>query len=214
MTHPRDIGFTAAALPEFGPILKSWLELQVRYRRLSGQDDVTWIYGERASLSILAAAAWHSGGIALEEFSTDKKPIVKGSELPIDTSAHGRCDLFISIRGRDFLIEAKPSWPSLRGEAKARVAKTLGVATADARRTSTYSGARRLAAVLVAPHLPRAHAADSTRLVRQFVTDLESFPGCAAAWFFPSATRQFSLVNDGKSYPGAAVLIKALRRAS
>jgi hypothetical protein len=204
-------GFKSGAIPHLRPVLQAWLDLQQRYVARSQYSDAAWIYGERASLSMLAAAAWAAGGIALEEFSTDKKRSSEGSSVPVDTSAYGRCDLYIRMKSREYLIEAKPSWPALRGDARSRVAKALSAATKDVKRNSTYKGARRLGAVLIAPHVTTEYVEDSSRLVRTFVEDLQSIERCVAAWFFPRATRRFEVTGDGRSYPGAAVLIRPLR---
>lgn len=208
------IGFAAGPLPTFGPIFARWLHLQQRYLDRCELCDATWIYNERASLSVLAASAWGAGGIALEEFSAEKRAASRrGSKASVNTNAYGRCDLFVSIRNQDFLIEAKPSWPSLRSEAKLRISEALSAAVRDVRRNSAYRGAKRLGAVLIAPHVPRSDVKNSGALVEAFLQDLASMEGCAAAWFFPKSTRTFLVTTDGNSYPGAAILMKPLRRA-
>lgn len=209
MRHP-ETGIQVGPVPALKPMLKSWLSLQRNYLRALASADVTWIYGERASLSVLAAAAWHCGGVALEEFSTDKKSVTEGSELPVDTSAYGRCDLFLKVNKQEFLIEAKPCWPGLRGRARTPLKTALRNATDDARRTSTYRGARRLGAVFIAPHVPKSFVCDSNVLVQRFLADLHTFSDCTIAWYFPRSARQFIAV-DGRCYPGAAILLKPLR---
>lgn len=205
-------GFRTTAIPEFRPILENWLLLQDRYLRRWSSQDVAWIYGERASLSVLAAAAWQAGGIALEEFSTEKKRSHSGSAIPVETGAQGRCDLYVNIRGQDFLIEAKPSWPALRGDVASKISDALAFATKEVRRNSTYAGAMRLAAVLIGPHMPRSYIGNSAQLIDGFVTALSSFTHCATAWFFPQSARSFSVGTDRKLYPGAALVIKPLRK--
>jgi hypothetical protein len=44
----------------------------------SWRGDLPWWYNERASISVLAGAAWGTGGLAFEEYSEDKKARMKG----------------------------------------------------------------------------------------------------------------------------------------
>jgi hypothetical protein len=207
-------GFVSGPLPEFRPVFKCWLQLHQRYIKSWRYADVPRVYGERSSLSLLAAAAWQCGGIALEEFSAAKKPRATNADIPVKTDSYGRCDLFISVKGRDFLMEAKRCWPSLDGDVTTRVSKALLKATKDVRRNDTYVGAHRLGVVLIGPHSRRDSGADIDFAIGEFVQSLAQMKGCASAWFFPPSTRSFAVTDDKRLYPGAAVVVKPLRRRS
>lgn len=60
--------------------------------------DVPWWYNVRASVGLLAAAVWKTGGYAFEEYSTKKKSKV------------GRVDLEFGTGNEAFIVEAKQCW--------------------------------------------------------------------------------------------------------
>jgi len=64
-----------------------------------GDEYYSWSYGERASIGFLAAAAWQSGAVALEEWGTHKYKSKK--------RCRGRCDLYIFHKNQEFYVEAK-----------------------------------------------------------------------------------------------------------
>ncbi len=68
--------------------------------------DNPWWYNERASISVLSAAAWQlKDGVALEEFGTSKKAHVKAADLK-----NGRCDLYVGVGDEMYVFEAKQVW--------------------------------------------------------------------------------------------------------
>ena len=75
-------------------VIKNWFGVIDDYIKYFGGNDVPYWYNERASISTLAAAAWKSGGIALEEYSMQKGD--EGNPRP------GKCDIFIGINKRHF----------------------------------------------------------------------------------------------------------------
>lgn len=207
----RNKGFKVGPLPKLRSLWASWLKVQEKYGRELQWRDATWLYNERASLSALAAAAWDAGGIALEEFSTDKVSLGRRSRRPTHGSVRGRCDLYVSLHGREFLIEAKLVWPSLRGTTiRSRLQSAMTAALGDVKRNTTYYGLQRLGVVLIAPTMPERYTGDADALVARFVDTLCAVERCAAAWIFPQPARTaFKL--EGKFYPGAAILMKPLR---
>ncbi|SFU97333.1 hypothetical protein SAMN05216350_11044 [Polaromonas sp. YR568] len=97
------------------PVLTKWGEMVARFCDHDPSDACYW-YNERASLSVLAAAAWAtSGWIALEEFSTNKTGDVTDPDTGKITHRSGRCDLYIASRNgkAQFAIEAKQAWQPL-----------------------------------------------------------------------------------------------------
>lgn len=100
-------GYERGPLPELEPLLRTWVRLQRKYCTAWEWDDVSWYYNERASLSLFAAAVWMSGGVALEEYSTEKyhTPLRSRRLRPY----MGRSDLGFRHSRRDFIAEAKPA---------------------------------------------------------------------------------------------------------
>ena len=68
-------------------------------------DDAPYWYNERANVSFLAGAIWRCGGMALEEYSSDK--IWAAEDYP------GRTDLWFQYDGKEYVAEAKIAWITL-----------------------------------------------------------------------------------------------------
>ena len=90
-------GVRCTALPIFKPLLKKWVTTNIDVVR-HWQGDLAWWYGERASISVLAGAAWRIGGFAFEEYREDKK------------TGPGRVDLYLKVGRQQFIAEAKYCW--------------------------------------------------------------------------------------------------------
>ena len=65
-------GVRCTSLSIFRPLLKEWIATNTDMAHY-WQGDLPWWYGERASTSVLAGAAWRIGGLAFEEYREDKK---------------------------------------------------------------------------------------------------------------------------------------------
>jgi hypothetical protein len=84
------------------PLLESWLRLTEKYatqhgpkKSNPGSGDASWWYTERASIGILASAAWQiKGWTALEEYSTNK--IELGKVCTTTAAARVGCQEFIA----------------------------------------------------------------------------------------------------------------------
>jgi hypothetical protein len=79
----------------------AWRDRLHHYRAVS-KGDIGWDYLERSQVGFLAAAAWHIGGAAIEEYPIEKKD-------PADRRRKydGRADLWLGFGGRGFALEAK-----------------------------------------------------------------------------------------------------------
>lgn len=107
----RGVGVPDEALDRSGklqklePLLWSFVETVETYCRETAQPPY-W-FNERASVSLMAAAAWRIGWIAIEEYVT-RKVLAERSDVNSPTDRHGRCDLFArSPAGTRFAFEAK-----------------------------------------------------------------------------------------------------------
>lgn len=90
-------------------VFERWLVINKEYieRYKSSTDseytDCLYWYNERANVGALASAAWLSGGVALEEYSSDKEDEKSGQ-------FQGRRDLYFDYDGHCILCEAKIKW--------------------------------------------------------------------------------------------------------
>jgi len=65
-----------ANVPEPGTwqrLLFHWCAVLNRYFEWEGEDDLPHWHNERAQIGFLAAAVWRMGGVALEEYCTDRE---------------------------------------------------------------------------------------------------------------------------------------------
>lgn len=90
LTQATVTGYKGKEKAELEGVLSRWLKLVNQYSlQHSDSGDECYWYNERATLGVLAAAAWQKKGwCALEEFSNDKHR-KSGDQSP------GRCDLYM-----------------------------------------------------------------------------------------------------------------------
>jgi len=93
-------------LPGWSRLLDQW-EGIVAHNAWKGTSDCAWWYGERASVSQLAGAAWKlRPSWAIQEYAG-----TRGAE-----SQHGRIDLAMEAGPLRSVVEAKQIWPRLGSE--------------------------------------------------------------------------------------------------
>ena len=127
-THKR-------AFDLLSPVLGEWHTAITNFcTRIS---EPPYYYNERANISLLAAGAWKSGCIALEEYGTNKRSISDNS------SRNGRCDLWIRLQaGYEFQIEAKQKWlhaGSTSPNIRKRIKEGMAEANEEANRNTECS---------------------------------------------------------------------------
>ena len=84
-------------------LIKNWIWAMVKYIKLCKKDIPYW-WDENSNTGFLAAAAWKTGAVALEQYSVHRRGGSKG---------HG--DLWVTFSGKDgfdFSAEAKIIWNS------------------------------------------------------------------------------------------------------
>ena len=119
------------------PLIDCWFRALKRYVDNCAEDDAPYWHTERASISILAGAAWLSGASALEEYHTEK--------TYSDGTKRGRGDLYILWPNDDCIVEAKVCWyPGQRG-----LAEQITSAMRDAR--ANNEGEAAYACIFVVP---------------------------------------------------------------
>jgi len=186
-------------------ILWEWVAIQERSIRMWKGKDALWWYNERVSVGGFAGAIWRSGGIVLEEYSTDKLD-ADGAASKTAKSVVGRGDMDFVLGGRQFTMEAKQCWSRVRIK---RVKDALAQAERDVARCRRSNKYIRLAVVFAPLSLMgrsiESDIADWTRQAR----DLKD---CARAWVFPGSGRNldYRWGDNHRFYPGVGVFVKRI----
>lgn len=231
---------TSSEVSHLKPLLESWLLLTEKYatqhgpkKSNPGSGDASWWYTERASVGILASAAWQiKGWTALEEYSTNK---IEPGKKDVGTAARikrGRCDLQISSNKSLYAFEAKQK-AVLLGKTTANIAaqvtKTLGIlesANRDARKLDKSEADIRFSLAFIAPMINARSVdilADDEKLeevenrVAEFLSQLTpciSKKGLAFAYIFPKSSRDLLSPNKKFIYPGVVMIIKKIGRGN
>ena len=92
-------GSCGTGLPK--SLLEGWRDAQDMYARRV--EEAPWAFNERASISFLAAGCWLKGGVAIEEYSTEKAR----TDRRYSSNRNGRCDLYLRIGKAEINCEAK-----------------------------------------------------------------------------------------------------------
>lgn len=192
-------------------VLTEWQKWNSRIASKWLNKDVPWWYNERASLSVFVGAIWNSGHFAFEEFSDEKRSISQRTRKFHKTYS-GRVDLYFNVGKRDFIAEAKICWPRcsrLSASRQAIVEDHLAYACRDIRKSNPH-GQRRLGILFVAPRWKTSLRQDIDQRIDAWVAKIVDIDCDAISWVFPAKTR--TLKAYGYFYPGAAVLIREVRR--
>jgi hypothetical protein len=212
-------------------LLRAWTHIIESYNSFNFIDkrkranrslhDVGYVYNERANVSLLAAAAWQAGLIALEEYPTkrwgDKK---------------GRADLYFSSPTIGFEAEAKIIWPGYRKltpfEAEKEqnlgtrirrdIDKSLQQAYKAAKKNLAADRDHRLGISFICPTLSvRSHQREVTvrgsiePFIRFMIEQASKVDHHAMAWAFPASSRHYLDRNsrgEKRFYPGVMVLLR------
>lgn len=184
------------------PVLKEWINCNQDLLDCWG-GDLPWWYNERASVSVLAGAAWRLGYRAFEEFSEDKRQPNKRHP-----TYHGRIDLYLNVKCDDFIAEAKYFW-SAATRVTPRTSETLeawlGEACEGIKKCPKH-GQHKLGILFAQPYIAKAEKQRVDELLQQWIAAMLDVDCSCRAWVFPQATRLSA--GTVSICPGAAVLIK------
>lgn len=189
-------------------LLEEWLLINQRYSRIS-KNEAIYEFTERACVGALAAAAWRSGSIALEEFQAEKA-------CDRNDVRNGRADLWIADENHEEWIEAKYKWAALSSpQGIKKVASTLQKsALLDARDTS-YGNPEELhvGVAFVPVHLPRSKKEESSQLIQEAITEALSIQTDITAWTFPPEMLSDDSGSKRTYYPGMFMFASNLKFA-
>ncbi|MBI4847986.1 MAG: hypothetical protein HY808_05325 [Nitrospirae bacterium] len=175
-------------------ILKKWVSLNTKIANIwKHRKDVPWWYNERADISIFAGAAWLSHGLVFEEF-VDEKTKKPGGAQKAKRKFKGRVDLYLSIDGQDFIIEAKQCWSgasSVNVDVANRIQKVMERACEDIRKSHPH-GQRRLAFVFVVPDIKVAYGKTMDQRILAWIDRIKRIDCDAMAWIFPVESRNWT----------------------
>ena len=198
-------------LNHWDALLEEWLLAHERFCRICKDDPAYW-YTETPNVSILGAAAWRCGRIALQEFKADKK-------VKREKSWVGRVDLWIctDTDGKEEFIEAKHKFVSLSGakdkDGLPAIITSMEEATEAANEARQGQGAETaaLAIVFVSAYAPKRSIDEIDRLIKEFCETIKSSADYhALAWCFPKETRKLQS-KKGYYNPGIAMLVKNIK---
>lgn len=197
-------GVRCTALPVLKPLLNEWIATNIDVVR-HWQGDLPWWYGERASISVLAGAAWRIGGFAFEEFAADKKTGKKRRP-----TFPGRVDLYLKVKRQQFIAEAKVCWSGTTSAGSTitqNLTNRLHEAVEDIRIVPRY-GQGKLTILFATPRIAKSRKARVDELVKAWIAAMTNVKCSCSAWVFPAESRDTFF--DQYIYPGAAVLIKEI----
>lgn len=202
-----------AEMSQIGPVLAEFNAMVLRY--CEALKNPPYWFTERASISLLAAAAWRCHWIGIEEYST-RKVLASRSDPNQPVDRHGRCDLYLrSPEGMTFAIEAKQV-VAKPFELDALTSDALRRARNDAQQLFLSEARCRVALTFVVPTLPATsdehHAEEfDTWLAR--CQQLVSGPRRRNhAYVFPHIAREFLGPGRRGFWPGVIVIAQRIRR--
>lgn len=216
---------------EIETLLTAWVKAVERYTSANEYDNPWW-YNERASLSVLAGAAWTlKDWHALEEFSTQKRYRTLQPGVDAGSLRTGRCDLYVQSPETSYAIEAKQAVQSIgsRSDGDTYAARAMRKAWEDSGDLHHSEADRRFAVTFIVPTIPireiladdgaatEVSAAKIEQSINAWLTDDPSFMGPSMkntnfAYIFPFlGNPHYSL--DEKYYPGVVVVFEERQRA-
>lgn len=220
---------TKSKLRGLHPLLVSWTDAVQSFCKSRDHQDNPWWYNERASLSVLAGAAWRlndKSWTALEEFSTTKRGVVPEKSIDGGRIVRGRCDLHVAHKSTSFAIEAKQAWQAIGSRAQVdKVTRARKLAWIDAGKLTSDEADHRIALTFVSPYLALSEVGEKGRkgealinesLVQEKVIEwLGSVPLKdldAYAYYFPKRTRGFVNARQTRIFPGVLICIERRTR--
>lgn len=196
--------------PMWEKLVKAWGVVLDRYLQQERESDIPYWNTERSLTGFLAAAVWISGGVALEEYATDRHE--ENHDDQRATVSKGRCDLYIHLEDLDCAIEAKQDWPSDSSEENInRIRQQLKEADGqlDTLPKDEDQASIGMAICWAVPILA-SDTQNEDVVLRQLAKSLKESADIVAIYHVPREERE-SLAdkdpdNDGRRYPGVILV--------
>jgi hypothetical protein len=191
----RDIRgcYTSRAFKSWEQPLSAWFSLLDEYAHVYRNKDAGYWYNERATLSSFVGALWRAGAVALEEYRCSRhfggQPVT------------GRADLWFLLDGREYVVEAKQSWPARPRTLLARAEVLFDSATAQLH-ADLDGGSSRVALLFVVPRLTRQP--DDGEFAKEWIQAASQIKTDVRAWHFPTTTRTLKSQEVFMASPSAA----------
>ena len=212
MKHYKKIEHSDAKnIPALKLILTGWIAALKDYNKVHDgkYPEFAWWYHERACIGFLAAAAWRSGGVALEEWVTNK-----GEKT---APRKGRSDLYVKKpQTYEFHIEAKRTWVSVTSKnAMQHLQKELARANVDCGQLQNPKRDERLAVLFVSPYFVPGKQENMRAQLSHWLEQFENeFSHCAIAWLFDGASLEPKKGQKAeKVHPGIVMLAARWKKA-
>ena len=181
--------------------MRKWRD-QAAHENWQRTEDCSWWYGERASVSQLAGAAWSlEGGWAMQERPSSRAAAERGSRAAL-------IDLWIRVHGFHVVAEAKQVWPVLDQrtiEASVLIETALRDIGKEFQRVVPLSDHAHVSLVFIAPRLRSPGSFDAT--IGPLVDTIKAHH-LPAAWTFPNWARTLKSKTTDYYYPGVALLAR------
>lgn len=199
----RDVWLRDGSAPEYWQrLFEAWAVLVERYCEATQGIDAPYWHRERPNVGLLAAAAWQTGLISLEEFASRRGR--RGSD------SHGRCDLWIAPPGAKHgdAYEAKyeevaPSW--FRDPVRPALKEALG--QVGALQAPYYN--RRFGVVFACILIPLEEQRDPDAAICKAIEAAKGLKPLSVAWSFPVNMRAHTENSPWENYSCPGVILVA-----
>jgi len=186
----------------FKQILQSWINVNKAYLKAHEWGLLPWYHTERTDVSLLAAAIWKAGGVAIEEYTIKKKKNVPDPKHP-----WGKGDLFFSFGGKKYYCEAKSMRYTRTSHTKEFIEKEcnihLAMASEDLEKVKVEW--KRLALFFQIPQFGEGEL----NQVDVWKKVARSYKKSAVAYYFP---KKVAKTEDGKMWPGIILYVDELAK--
>jgi hypothetical protein len=190
---------TSRAFKSWEKPLSAWFSLLDEYAGIYTNEDAAYWYNERATLSSFVGALWRTGAVALEEYRCSRhfggQPVA------------GRADLWFLLDRREYVVEAKQSWPPRPRTLLARAEVLFDSATAQLH-ADLDGGSSRVALLFVVPRLARQP--DDGAFADEWIQAASQIKADVRAWYFPTTTRTLKSQRWSRFYPGVLLLARSV----
>lgn len=183
-------------------LFQEWIRIVEEYCEKVTTDAPFW-HGERAQVGLLAAAAWRSGLVALEEFTQSKEFETEREQ--------GRADLWIKGEGAEDFLEARfIDWNPADTKPK-HLKEKIDEVHEEVKRIKVDLGTlRRAGLVFWSPRVDESPEDDEKSAIEACISLCREVKPDALAWCFPLDRRKNRPdgTDTGPVWPGTLVLAR------